>query len=170
MCLVHNDAPLIGMQWADKPSEDCGRKSKAPDQNGRALFVMYFPLSDMVFVDCSVLVVFDQIYRVHLLVKNAGMNKFQDIAVEDKFHTGSAGGTELSWDRHQHRFFLGAFELSGKIHRRKMGEEGCNVSQFYHPFSVFARAVLSAKQAEPAPCSLVLSEKVPKLFRVIAFS
>lgn len=73
------------MQWTDKLSEDCGRKSKAPDQNGRALFVMYFPLSDMVFVDCGVLVVFDQIYRVHVLVKDAGMNKFLDIAVEDKF-------------------------------------------------------------------------------------
>lgn len=106
---AHNDAPLIGMQWTDKPSEDCGRKSKAPDQNGRALFVMYFPLSDMVFVDCSVLVVFDQIDCIHVLVKDAGMNKFLDIAVEDKFHTSSAGGTELSWDRHQHRFFFGAF-------------------------------------------------------------
>ena len=40
----------------------------------------------MVFVDCGVLVVFDQIYRVHVLVKDAGMNKFLDIAVEDKFH------------------------------------------------------------------------------------
>lgn len=99
----------------------------------------------MVFVDCGVLVVFDQIYRVHVLVKDAGMNKFLDIAVEDKFHTGPAGGTELSWDRHQHRFFVGAFELSGKIHRRKMGEEGCNVSQFYHPFSVFARAAFFKK-------------------------
>lgn len=113
-------------------------------------------LSNMVFVNGSVLVIFDQIYRVDILIENAGVNKFLNITVEQEFDTGSAGRTEFSWNRHQHRFFIGAFELSGKIHRRKMGEEGCNISQFYHPFSVFARDVLS--------------EKVPKLFRVIAFS
>lgn len=93
-----------------------------------------FYLSDVILVNRGVAVIFDQIDGINVFIKNARLNELLDVLLQKEFYTGSAGGAELARDRHQHRFFFGAFEMTGEIHRSKVGEKGCNVGQCYHPF------------------------------------
>lgn len=93
-----------------------------------------FYLSDVILVNRGVAVIFDQIDGINVFIKNARLNELLDVLLQKEFYTGSAGGAELARNRHQHRFFLGAFEMTGEIHRSKVGEKGCDVGQCYHPF------------------------------------
>lgn len=90
-------------------------------------------LTNVVFIDCGVGIVLHKVNGVDILVKNTRVDKLLNIRIEDKFDAGSAGRAEFSWNRHQHRFLTAAFELPLEIHRREVGEKGCNVGQFYHP-------------------------------------
>ena len=93
-----------------------------------------FYLSDVILVNRGVAVIFDQIDGINVFIKNARLNELLDVLLQKEFYTGSAGGAELARNRHQHRFFLGALEMTGEIHRSKVGEKGCDVGQCYHPF------------------------------------
>ena len=93
-------------------------------------------LANVVFVNRGVVVVLYQIDGVDVLVKDAGVNELLDVRVQEKFDAGSAGGTQLSRNGHQHRFLAGLSELAGKVHRRKVGEKGRNVGHVTILFSV----------------------------------
>ena len=93
-------------------------------------------LANVVFVDRGVIVVLYQIDGVDVLVKDAGVNELLDVRVQEKFDAGSAGGTQLSRNGHQHRFLAGLSELAGKVHRRKVGEKGRDVGHVTILFSV----------------------------------
>ncbi len=73
-------------------------------------------LANVVFVNRGIVVVLYQIDGVDVLVKDAGVNELLDVRVQEKFDAGSAGGTQLSRNGHQHRFLAGLSELAGKVH------------------------------------------------------
>ena len=93
-------------------------------------------LANVVFVNRGIVVVLYQIDGVDVLVKDAGVDELLDVRVQEKFDAGSAGGTQLSRNGHQHRFLAGLSELAGKVHRRKVGEKGRDVGHVTILFSV----------------------------------
>ena len=77
----------------------------------------------------QILIVFYQINSVKVVLLHV-LCVIHDIAFIDEANTGTAGGTELSWYRHELRFhFRISFQFTSEADSSKMSMECCDISQ-----------------------------------------